>query len=285
VQRLVQAGASIDGDVEGESTLCAAADACTAQGVRMVPQLVALGARETLGNEAMLTFSEHPVVGEQPSDAEVVAALNALVSVGCSLTQPDGERLSPLDHAALFGNAPVMRALLSLGALATTSSLARGVKHPAIIRVLLAAGAPPDVLVDYGGPIHFPLMEAAFYSVLESVEALLAAGASVGLYDDEGRTALFFSVTGSTFYPSVTEALLAAGADVNARDNTGSTALHYLAAFQAQQAWAAVAAQQLLQRGANTRALDNAGRTPAQYVPAAQRGGELHRLLLEAAAT
>ena len=224
-------------------------------------------------------------MGAQPSDAEVAAALNALVSVGCSLTQPDGEGWTPLDCAANCGNAPVVRALLSLGAPAATSSLARCVKHSAIIRVLLAAGAPPDALVDLGGGvIRSPLMVAAQKSALESVEALLAAGASVGLCDEQGRTALTLSAAGSTFDPRVTEALLAAGADVNAQDNGGSTALHYLASFKAQQPWAAGAAQLLLQRDANARAVDSDGNTPAQLVPAAQRGGELHRLLLEAAA-
>jgi len=126
-------------------------------------------------------------------------------------------------------------------------------------------------------------MMAAFHSALESVEALLAAGASVGLRDEAGRTALTLSVAGSTFDPRVSEALLAAGADVNARNNIGWAALHYIAKHQAQQPWAASAAQQLLQRGANACAVDNVGRTPAQLVPAAQHGGELHRLLLEAA--
>ena len=45
VQRLVQAGASIDGDAAGSSTLRAAACAGTTVGVRMIPALVALGAR------------------------------------------------------------------------------------------------------------------------------------------------------------------------------------------------------------------------------------------------
>ncbi len=53
VQRLVAAGASIDGDVAGFSTLCSAAVARTARGVRMIPALVALGACETHGNEVM----------------------------------------------------------------------------------------------------------------------------------------------------------------------------------------------------------------------------------------
>jgi len=225
VQRLVQAGASIDEDVEATSTLIQAAAANTAEGVRMIPRLVALGAHETRGNRAMRAFAQHPVEGEQPSDAEVAAALNALVSVGCSLTQPDGDGMSPLDNAADNGNAPVACALLSLGAPATSSSLARGVKHPELVSMLLAAGAPVDALVNFGGPTRSPLMEAARHAALESVEALLAAGASVGLRDSEGDTALVYSVASDLFDFRVVKALLAAGADVNARCKVGSTAL------------------------------------------------------------
>ena len=90
----------------------------------MIPRLVALGARETLGSDAIIGFAQYPVEGAQPANAEVAAALNALVGVGCSLTQPNGGGFTPLDSAAYCGSAPVVHALLSLGAPATTSSLA-----------------------------------------------------------------------------------------------------------------------------------------------------------------
>ena len=207
VQRLVQAGASIDGDAEHITTLCAAIRAGrTAQGVHMIPQLVALGAREML-NGAPENWAQEmhciydPAVGAQPTDGEVAASLNALVSVGCSLSQPDDTELAPLDWAARDGNAPMVRALLSLGVPASTSSLVHGASHPELVRVLLAAAAPVEGLVD----IHdidertcSPLMEAAYLSVLESVEALLAAGASVHFRDEdceESGTVLMYSIT------------------------------------------------------------------------------------------
>jgi len=140
VQRLVAAGASIDGDVAGNSTLCSAAGARSARGVRMIPVLVALGARETLGNEAMQRFAHWPVKGAPPSDEEVRAALAALVSAGCSLTTPHANGRTPMDLAAIKGNASVVTALLALGVAATTQSLAHAFKHPDIHRMLLAAG-------------------------------------------------------------------------------------------------------------------------------------------------
>ncbi len=80
------------------------------------------------------------------------AALRALVRVGCSLTAPHAENgRTPMDTAARFGNAPVVRALLALGVAATLQSLARAVKHPDVVRVLLAAGAPPGGLVRLAG--------------------------------------------------------------------------------------------------------------------------------------
>jgi hypothetical protein len=115
VQRLVAAGTPIDGDLEAFSTLRQAATACTALGVRTIPALVALGAREAGGNKAILEFASNPVKGAQPSDGEVAAALTALVSAGCSLTQPDADEWAPMNLAAVTGNAPVVRALLSLG--------------------------------------------------------------------------------------------------------------------------------------------------------------------------
>ena len=147
VQRLVQAGASIDGDVAGNSTLCCAAAFATARSVRMIPALVALGARETLGNRPMHALAKFVHGGDPASDEELRAALTALVSVGCSLTEPGAGGYTPMDLAAHSGNTPVVRALLALGAVATTKSLAHAAKHPDVVRLLLAAGAPPGGLV------------------------------------------------------------------------------------------------------------------------------------------
>ena len=292
VQLLVQAGASID------STLCVAARAGTVQGVRMIPVLVALGADEYDAAEAMFDFAQHPVEGAQPTNAEVVAALEALESMGnYRVHEPDDEGLISSDWAAIEGNVPVVRAELSRGAV-VDNLLAHGAKHPELVRMCLVAGAPVDGLIDsrswqggglgekepsYDGSFS-PLMAAAHYSVLESVELLLAAGASVDLRSEQGATALMHSVVGpgsGTFDPRVVQALLAAGADVTARDKAGDTALHHLASYSAQKPWAVGAARLLLQRGADARAVNKDDRLPSWCVPF-NRGGALHRLLIEA---
>jgi hypothetical protein len=290
VHRLVQAGASIDGDVAGHSTLRAAAGARTALGVRMIPALVALGARETGGNEAMRILAFYPVEGAPPSDGEVAAALTALVTVGCSLTQPNALGMAPMDNAALTGNAPVVRALLSLGVAATTKSLVCAVTYPGVARLLVAAGAPMGELgrVVAGGTTVTPLMQASLESSLESVQLLLAAGADVNVFNERGHTALMASLwskhTDATAIPRVVDVLLAAGADIAAHDVESGTALHHLAVDSHGQPWAAAVARLLLGAGADGRAVNAAGKTPAQCVPISARGGELHQLLLVEAA-
>jgi ankyrin repeat protein len=289
VQRLVQAGASINGDVAGYSTLREAACAGTAVGVHMIPALVALGARETLGGTVMHNFAASPVEGAPPSDGAVAAALTALVSVDCSLTQPNASGMTPLDWAADTGNEPVVLALLALGVAATAESLAHAVAHPSIVRLLLVAGASAGELVRFV-PVDAnftPLMQAAGKAVPESVQLLLGAGASVNALNEQGSTAPMFSVCSKSADAAavlgVVEALLAAGAAVNALDVGGHTPLHLLAITSHAQPWAAAAARLLLASGADGRVTNNAGKTPAWAVPEAARGCALHRLLLDAA--
>jgi ankyrin repeat protein len=260
----------------------------------MIPALVALGARETGGNEAMHVFAHLPVEGDPPSDEEVHAALTALVSVGCSLTAPDVDEDSPIEGAAYYGNAPVVTALLALGVAATTKSLANAVEHPDIVRVLLAAGAPPGGLVwlAVGAATVSPLMAAAEASALDSVRLLLAAAStSVIRRNERGKTALMHALhskaTDATLVPRVVQALLDADADVAARDCNGNTPLHVLATDHATKPWAAAVARLLLASGASVRYKNEDGKTPAQCVPdddedeegGGARDGELYALL------
>jgi ankyrin repeat protein len=251
----------------------------------MIPALVALGARETGGNQAMYNLSYWLVEGAPLSGEEVRAALTALVSVGCSLTEPDAGGWTPMDFAAQYSNAPVVTALLALGVAATTKSLAHAVKHPDIVRVLLAAGAPPGGLVRLGAGADTvtPLMAAARVSAVESVRLLLAAGASVHRRNEHGRTALMCALRSKATeaaVPLMVEELLDAGASVAARDNDGNTPLHWLALHHATQPWAAAVARLLLGSGANGRKKNEAGKTPAGCVPTgAARDGELYALL------
>jgi ankyrin repeat protein len=290
VQRLVAAGAPIDGDVAGHSTLCAAAGARTARGVRIIPTLVALGARETGGNNALFDFAFYPVKeGVQPSDGEVAAALAALVSVGCSLTQPNRRRMRPIVIAAQMGNAPVVRALLSMGVVATTNSLIHAVMHPDTVRLLLAAGAPVNARARFSGKCVTPLMRAAHTSSLESVQLLLAAGASLAQF---GKNELTYAITSlvddssaaSGFaVMSVVDAMLRAGARVSDdADHLGDSLLHCVARMTARP-WACDVARLLLDYGAGVGATNIDGMTPIECVEGEPRGDAMRVLLLGAA--
>ena len=137
-----------------------------------------------------------------------------------------------------------------------------------------------------GGVSTTPLIQAAGMAVLESVQLLLGAGASVNASDELGHTAFMTSLRSpsadAAAVLSVVGALLAAGSDVYARDLAGDTALHHLARHSHEKPWAAAAARLLRDSGADASITNKAGLTPAQAVPAAARGGELHRLLLAA---
>jgi ankyrin repeat protein len=126
-------------------------------------------------------------------------------------------------------------------------------------------------------------MYAAWKTSLESVQLLLAAGASWSRRNDVGCTALMYSVCSRSDNAAavldVVEALLAAGSLVELRDLAGNTALHVLALVSHGKPWAADAARLLLGSGADWRIKNYSGKTPLQCLPVTARGGELHRLL------
>ena len=86
-----------------------------------------------------------------------------------------------------------------------------------ILEMILAAGADPDAMDNYGAtPIFF-----AFYPA--EVSILVEAGASVNMRDVQGRTALHGKAQWADS-PEIIEALLDAGVDPSVRDNQGKLA-------------------------------------------------------------
>ena len=171
----------------------------------MIPALVALGARETLGNRAMRIFAALPAKGAPASDEEVRAALTALVSAGCSLTEPGPDGITPVDHAAQSGNAPVVRALLALGVDANHRNQ-RG--RTALMNALQNRATD------------------ATASAPQVVAALLGAGADANARDAEGHTPLHHVAVIATDMPWAVDAarlLLGSGAKRHAKNDAGET--------------------------------------------------------------
>jgi len=99
-----------------------------------------------------------------------------------------------------------------------------------------------------------PLMYATASGSIDSVRALLAAGADVNAANDFGATALMWGITDA----EKVRALLAAGADVRARSKMGRTPLYLAAANDGSSATVKL----LLDRGANPTERDSQQSTP-----------------------
>ncbi len=93
--------------------------------------------------------------------------------------------------------------------------------QPEAVRLLLAAGADPDVPV--GEPARTPLMLALSRGTEAVIEALVAGGAGWKLRAPDGWTALHAAVISGR--PRWVETAIQAGADVNAPTEAGETPL------------------------------------------------------------
>jgi ankyrin repeat protein len=93
----------------------------------------------------------------------------------------------------------------------------------AVVALLLSRGAHVDAQTKYG---RTPLMEAASWASIETVEILLRAGANPNATDREGRTPLMCVGDGGPARSAeVFRLLVAAGGNVHARAPNGMTAL------------------------------------------------------------
>jgi ankyrin repeat protein len=99
-----------------------------------------------------------------------------------------------------------------------------------------------------------PLMYAAASGSIDSMRAILAAGANVNATNDFGATALMWGITDA----EKVRALLAAGADVRAKSKMGRTPLYLAAANDGSSATVKL----LLDRGANPTERDSIQSTP-----------------------
>jgi ankyrin repeat protein len=131
--------------------------------------------------------------------------------------------------------------------------------HRSIIKVLLAAGADPNLLSDGYDGLGFgmtALMFAAssFFASDRHLVAkqLVTAGADVNQQGAGSKTAIMYAALAGAGYRSCVETLISAGADLDLRDDRGHTVLSLVADAENYQMF-----NLLLQAGASTEGLES----------------------------
>lgn len=108
-----------------------------------------------------------------------------------------------------------------------------------------------------------PLMAVAMNNenfVLNAVQALLDKGVDVNAHENDGITALMFSVQ-DEYSHEVAEILIDAGADINAQDSSGQTALFHAAQWCLNEK----TIELLIDAGADVKIKDDEGKMAVDY--------------------
>lgn len=195
----------------------------------------------------------HDAVNEN-DPARVAALLDSDPSL---LELRDEQEMTPLNLAALNGNAEIARLLIERGADIHSGDADNSQPiHCAaisgnvpIIEMLLRAGANINEQDNNGATA---LTFAAGRGRAEMVRFLLEKGCDPGLRNNRGVTALFFAGT-----PEIAALMLGKGANVNEQTNDGNTPLH-----NAVSRGRVSLTTFLLEHGADPNARNNDGMTP-----------------------
>lgn len=162
-------------------------------GATMVLGMVPVGARAQL-----FSFPDWYTLANAASDNKP-ASVRALLNRGDNPNFTDSTGRTPLDYAAIHGNAEITKMLLDGGARpdyrdtfgGTALHWAAQNGRVEVIRLLVAAKAPVDAINKQG---ITPLMMAAGNNRGEAVKALLQGGADPKKQDFTGRDALGWAV-------------------------------------------------------------------------------------------
>lgn len=180
-----------------------------------IARLIAAGAKPDTRNERDRTPLHIATFARQAE------AIRALAKAGATLELLDNERYDPVTIAAVANDEATLSVLLSLGASAkqvtsrydgTALIAAAHLGHHGVVKQLIAADAPLDhvnnlhwtaliesVVLGDGGPRH-----------VETVRALVSAGADTQLTDGSGRTPL--QLARANGYREIIEILRKSGA-------------------------------------------------------------------------
>lgn len=155
--------------------------------------------------------------------AEDVDAVQALLTQGADVNEPEPDGTTPLAWAVYGDNVELATALLEAGAdVVQTNRYGIGPLHLAsqngsaeMLATLLERGADPEAALPDG---ETPLMTAARTGDVEALRVLLDAGADVNAAEaTKGQTALMWAAAENNV--DVVKILLDAGADIDARSS------------------------------------------------------------------
>lgn len=232
-----------------------------------------------------------------------IDAASLLLSLGANPNAINSGGRYPIDWAATSGHLPVVKLLADKTSndQGVTLFLAVQQQQVPVVNFLLEHGANPNIhypACNREAPLHI----AARLGNFEAAKLLLAHGAHVNEWEQNGWTPLQCAVSGTskeliellftngasvqnthgwTFFQiwalgagdtNIAAILLAHGANINAKDNEGKTALH----FAAQQG-TLQAVEWLLKNGAEVNARDNKGVTPLSLTKFRNRGREVEK--------
>jgi hypothetical protein len=148
------------------------------------------------------------------------------IAVGCGAKPqpPDDVRVrrKPLVFASMTGDTDVVRLLLSRGAQPDSEALSEAVTfdHPDIVKALIDAGADASITESSGiNLLHW----AAITNRPAVIPILASAGVPVDAIDDAGYTPLMYAATVDVGGTETLQALLAAGASRSVRNARGRT--------------------------------------------------------------
>lgn len=155
--------------------------------------------------------------------------IHILANAGADVNLRGIEGMTPLILCCTHGYHLAVQVLLSHGADPNLKScqqwpLMEAVhsQHDDCARILLAAGANPNIANEYG---LTPLMVTAYQNSLQMALELIARGADVTARDNMGKNSLHHAVSHSQCSKELVDALLAAGAQHDVPDNHGFTPL------------------------------------------------------------
>lgn len=295
IKLLLNAGARVQDKSGGRlALLIYLAEGAIRAGIRaeVVDQLIEAGADVNASSSYLGTVLTKAILYVPHSLS--LKTLGALIKAGANVNTPGNGGLTPLMLAASNNQRELLDLLLNAGAkssihakdLAGQSALhhaAGGYRDSslAIVNILIANGA---IVTEANSAGETPLMLAAKWTSLETIQTLLKAGAAINAKDNQGQTALIYA-SRAYYEPNRDSApavrlLLANGARVNDLDGNGRSALiHALNAAQGESVKVLIAA------GANVNLSDGDGQTTLMLAARCPSVGPIAALVQAGAAS